>query len=111
MHATHGAPSPPPLPEVTRYAFSPTVYTSDGSQTGSDVDCTGLETSDALWAQIKTYDECRAQTIAYFSEAGSESFREWPAAACFVTGDGTADTANVARLRRSAPSPTARPTG
>ena len=85
-HARHGAPSPPPLPTVTEYAFSQ-LY--DYRLVGlPEVNCNSLANNEyEKWEPVTTIQECRTQSAGAFSglsASSDDSSTSWPTSQCMA---------------------------
>jgi hypothetical protein len=84
VHTRHGAPSPPPLPTVTRYAFSE-VFDYLVVFNEPDLNCDSLTTDEEKWEPVTTVEECRTQSAGIFLEPDSQT-GSWPTFKCLSDG-------------------------
>ena len=81
-HTVNGAPSPPPLISVMRYALSEEL---DFRQTTEEhhFNCNSLSGDGAVWQPVKTIEGCRAQSLGILFEP--EEVGIWPDSVCYTT--------------------------
>ena len=82
VHTVNGAPSPPPLISVMRYALSARFDYSDTTTTEADLNCNSLSTDGSRWQPVRTIEGCRAQSLGILIDA--EDVGSWPDLRCWT---------------------------